>query len=257
MFLIVNIIDLLNSDIKKYKKEPKTEEEIRNNFNNLKPEFSDIGIHLDEELINSIINCNKNTATNLIYKIKTKMTRKNINFDEIMNKIKISYKKLEDMKNLNKKFMKSSMNFFKRESKLLVKSKSSSNFSEVSGFTDYRIPLKINSQATSLISSSKENRLLSKQDSKRKDSNQKEYINAFNKNIKIKLKPLENNRNKQFIFPKNKEEMKNNYNKNINRSNIIPKKSKNVKEITEEFSQNYNYTGSFFDKNSIGKIIRN
>ena len=86
-------IGCLKSDLNKYKKEAKTEEEIKINFTNLKHELSNIGIHLDEELINLIIKCHKNSAANLLYKIKTKMTRKNINFDEIMNKIKVSNKK--------------------------------------------------------------------------------------------------------------------------------------------------------------------
>ena len=105
-------IGCLNSDLNKYKKEPKNDEEILYNFNNLKGEFINNGIHIDDEIINLVINRHKNIAANLLYKIKTKMTRKNINFDDVMEKIKKSYKKLEDMKNQNKKFMKSSINFF-------------------------------------------------------------------------------------------------------------------------------------------------
>ena len=223
-------IGCLNSDIKKFQKEPKTEEEIKNNFDFLKTEFSNIGIYLDDETIKLIINRSKNTAANLIYKIKTKMTRKNINFDEIMDKIKISYKKLEEMKNRNKKFMKSSLNFFKRESKNFIKSKSSSNFSDASGFTNYQIPSKMNSQASSLVSFSKDNRRLSKNDSI--DDN-----NIPMTSKKIKLKPLKKHKNKKLSLPRKSEEMKNNY---TNRINIISKKSKNIKEITEELSQNLN-----------------
>ena len=223
-------IGCLNSDIKKFQKEPKTEEEIKNNFNFLKTEFSNIGIYLDDETIKLIINQSKNTAANLIYKIKTKMTRKNINFDEIMDKIKISYKKLEEMKNRNKKFMKSSLNFFKRESKNFMKSKSSSNFSDASGFTNYQIPSKMNSQASSLVSFSKDNRRLSKNDSI--DDN-----NIPMTSKKIKLKPLKKHKNKKLSLPRKSEEMKNNY---TNRINIISKKSKNIKEITEELSHNLN-----------------
>ena len=182
-------IGCLNSDIIKFQKEPKTEEEIKNNFDFLKTEFSNNGISLDDETIKLILNQSKITAANLIYKIKTKMTRKNINFDEIMDKIKISYKKLEEMKNRNKKFMKSSLNW---ESKNFIKSKSSSNFSDVSGFTNYQIPSKMNSQATSLVSSSKDNRRLSKNDSM-------EDYNAPLTKKKIKLRHLKKNKSKKFI----------------------------------------------------------
>ena len=231
-------IGCLKSDLNKYKKEAKTEEEIKINFTNLKQELSNIGIHLDEELINLIIKCHKNSAANLLYKIKTKMTRKNINFDEIMNKIKLSNKKLEEMKNRNQKFMKSSLNFFRRQSKLLLKSKSSSHFSDFSGLTNYQIPSKMNSQAGSLISSSRDNRnYLSKNDLIEEYlSNKDNSINTPNK--KIKLKPLPKNKNNKIIFPIKREEKKNNFNKN--RINILSKKSKNIKEITEELSQNVN-----------------
>ena len=253
-------VGCLSSDINNYKKDAKLEEEIKNNFENLKQEFSRIGIHLDDQIINLIMHCNKNAASNLIYKIKTKMTRKNINFDDIMDKIKKSYQKLEEMKNKNKKFMQTSINFFKRESKLLVKSKSSSHFSEWSGFTNYQIPSKINSQEGSLISSSKDIRVLSKNASIEEElkTKEKNNINIFNK--KIKLKPLKKKKNKKYTLSLKREEKKNNYNKN--RLNIISKKSKNINEITEELSQNNNYMektrnkkiGNLEDETSI-KII--
>ena len=192
-------IGYLNSDLKKYKKEPKTDEEIKNNFNNLKLAFNNIGIHFDDEIINLIMNSEKNIASNIIYKIRTKMTRKKINFDDIMSKINISYKKLEEMKERNKKFMKSSMNFFKRDSKILLKSKSSNNFSDFSGLTNYQNPSKIN-----LLSTEKENK-------------------------KIKLKPIKKNKNKKVHLP-------------------IKKEEKKIKEITEELSQNLEYTNKTRNK---------
>ena len=89
----------------------------------------------------------------------------------------------------------------------------------------------MNSQATSLVSSSKDNRRLSKNDSM-------EDYNAPLTKKKIKLRPLKKHKSKKLSLPRKSEEMKNNYSSRIN---IISKKSKNIKEITEELSQNFNY----------------
>ena len=188
-------IGCLKSDINEYKIEPNTLEEIKNNFEKLKPEFSNIGIHIDDEIINLIINKEKNIASNFIYKIKTKLDRKNINFEEIMNKMKMSYKKLEEMKNKKEKFIKTSTNFLKRKSNFLNKSKSTSNLTD--------LPLLKNNITNKL-------------------------------NSKLKIKPFKQN-NKIFFSLKNEE----NKNNNIN-LNITSKKTRNIKEITEEVTQNEN-----------------
>ena len=188
-------IGCLKSDINEYKIEPNTLEEIKNNFEKLKPEFSNIGIHIDDEIINLIINKEKNIASNFIYKIKTKLDRKNINFEEIMNKMKMSYKKLEEMKNKKEKFIKTSTNFLKRKSNFLNKSKSTSNLTD--------LPLLKNNITNKL-------------------------------NSKLKIKPF--NQNNKIFFSLKNEENKNN---NIN-LNITSKKTRNIKEITEEVTQNEN-----------------
>ena len=164
-------IECLKSNIKEYKKEPKTSEEIKNNFNKLKPEFSNIGILIDDEIISLIINQQKNIAANLLYKIRNKMIRKKINFEEIINKMKISFKKLEQMKKNKEKILKTTQNFFKRKSNLFIKSKSTSNLSDF---------------------------------------------------------PLISKTNAPSLLILNKEELKNN-------------KTKDIKDITEEISQNSNY----------------
>ena len=197
---LLHKLGCLNTNFNIFKKEPKSELEIRNNFNILKSEFTNLEIHFDDEIINSLINNKKNLAKNLIYKIKTAITRKNIDFDNIMKKIKISYEKLEEIKNRNKKFIKSTQNFFKKNTTHITKSRSSKDFSSASGY----------SNITSLISSPHDNKkfFFSVEDNEKNNNK----ITALNK--KIKLKPL-----------KKYQKVDLNNNKNIN-------------EIAEESSQN-------------------
>ena len=142
-------IGCLNSNIKEYKNEPKTAEEILNNFKKLKPEFSNLGIYIDNEIINLVVNQQKNIAANLIYKIRNKMIRKKINFEEIMNKMKITYKKLEEMKNKKEKFIRTSQNFFKKKSNLFIKSQSASNLSDFPLLANTNVPSLLNSKLKS------------------------------------------------------------------------------------------------------------
>ena len=224
----------LKTDIKNFKKEPRTEEEIRNNFNKIKPEFRNIGIHLDEDLINSMINCDKNIAANLIYKIKTKITRKNINFDRIMKKIKMSEQKYEEVKKSNTKFMKNTMNFFRRQSQIMIKTKSSSNFSEISGLTNYQLPIKYNLKASSSVPYLRHNN---------------------NNNNKLKLNPLDKIKNKKLNLPlTNKEENKNHFKTKLYMKSM---KSKNIKEIIKEFSHKTNDINMNKTKKTRNKKINN
>ena len=143
---LFHLIGCLNSNIKEYKNEPKTEEEIFNNFKKLKPEFSNLGIYIDNEIINLVVNQQKNIAANLIYKIRNKMIRKKINFEEIMNKMNITYKKLEEMKNKKEKFLRTSQNFFKKKSNLFIKSQSASNLSNFPLLANTNVPSLLNSK---------------------------------------------------------------------------------------------------------------
>ena len=118
----------LKNDINIYKKETNSPKEIEENFKNLKEELNEVGIHLDEGTIKSINSCEKNIAPNLIYKIRTKIFRKNIGFDEIMDKIQ-----LHDKGNQNKFMYSTMMNFRKTKSKM-HRTRSSSNFSEIPNF---------------------------------------------------------------------------------------------------------------------------
>ena len=74
-------------DLSLYNKEAKTNQEIKQNYAILKEHLKHIGIHLDNFTINSLVNNIKGSSANLVYKIKTQIERKNMNFDDIMNKI--------------------------------------------------------------------------------------------------------------------------------------------------------------------------
>ena len=193
-------IECLKSNIKEYKKEPKTSEEIKNNFNKLKPEFSNIGILIDDEIITLIINQQKNIAANLLYKIRNKMIRKKINFEEIINKMKISFKKLEQMKKNKEKILKTTQNFFKRKSNLFIKSKSTSNLSD--------FPLISKTNAPSLLILNKEefknNKTKDIKDITEEISQNSNYINNNKKTRNKKRGKLINTTSMQNLNNKNK-----------------------------------------------------
>ena len=82
----------LKKDITIFKKDAESENEIQENFKKLNEQLNEIGIHLDAGTIKSIYSCEKNISSYLIYKIKKKIFRKNIGFDDIMDKIQLHEK---------------------------------------------------------------------------------------------------------------------------------------------------------------------
>ena len=125
----------LKKDITIFKKDAESENEIQENFKKLKEKLNEIGIHLDAGTIKSIYSCEKNISSNLIYKIKTKIFRKNIGFDDIMNKIQL-HEKEEKEKNVkkNNKILQATMMKANKKVSKIQRSRSSSHFSEISNF---------------------------------------------------------------------------------------------------------------------------
>ena len=203
-------VGYLKTDLKNFKKEPASQKEIDENFNNLKEQLNLIGVHLEHGTIKSIYSCEKNVASNLIYKIRTKIFRKNIGFDEILDKIQLHEK--ENI-NLNNKFMYSTMVNFRKTKSNIHKSRSSSNFSEISNF---RISGEIPYIDTGKKKNKTRNNFFNKKDLK---------IGLSSAKKKVKLKPL-----KKFGSASEINDLKNNLCKNI--------------EIKK--SDNKNRTGKFF-----------
>ena len=106
---------LIPNDLSMFNKEAKTNQEIIQNYTILKEQLKHIGIHLDNFTINSLVNNIKGSSANLLYKIKTQIERKNMNFDDIMNKINIyeNDEKKEEIKDLsfNKSSYRTKSNF--------------------------------------------------------------------------------------------------------------------------------------------------
>ena len=94
---------LIPNDLSMFNKEAKTNQEIKQNFTVLKEHLKHIGIHLDNFTINSLVNNIKGSSASLLYKIKTQIERKNMNFDDIMNKINKyeNDEKKEELKDLS------------------------------------------------------------------------------------------------------------------------------------------------------------
>ena len=177
---ILQKLGYLKKDITFFKKDAESEIEIQENFKKLKVQLNEIGIHLDEGTIKSIYSCEKNVSSNLIYKIKTKICRKNIGFDDIMDKIQL-HQKEEKKLNKNNKIMQSTIiNFNKKEVKI-QRSRSSSNFSDISNFY-------ISSNNIPFIESNKKNKTNYNFFSKNKS-------NSFNnkRNLKRGISSLKNN----------------------------------------------------------------
>ena len=92
----------LKSLITKYNNNPKNISEIKDNFRLLKKELQSMEIYLNESTINDIISEKEGVATQLIYKIKTKIDRNKINFVDIIGKInKNSYREIYELRKNN------------------------------------------------------------------------------------------------------------------------------------------------------------
>ena len=83
-----------------FNKEAKSKADIKQNYILLRRHLQNIGINIDDFTINELANNGKGIAAKIIYKIKTQIDRRNINFDNIMNKIN-SYQKEERKDKLN------------------------------------------------------------------------------------------------------------------------------------------------------------
>ena len=230
----------LKKELSIFKKEAESKNEINENFNNLKEQLNEINLHLDEGTIKSICSCEKNVASNLIYKIKTKINRKNINFDEIMDKIQLHSKEEKNF-NINNRFMQSNMTFFNKSNATLHRTKSSSNISDFSNF-------QYSSSNMPYIDVSKKNKTSYKFYKKNKIDNNKRNlkIGLYPLRNKLKLKPLKKYGSTSEIL-----NLKNNLgnkmeiekvNKNSNKINLkeknfspqfLKKSFYNIKEISE------------------------
>lgn len=92
---ILNKYSILPS-LSNFKKDSKEMYDIKNNFRLLKPVFEKMNIYLDEENQQLIINESLGVAAKLIYKIKTQISRRSINFDSLMSKTSLN-KKINNM----------------------------------------------------------------------------------------------------------------------------------------------------------------
>ena len=88
---ILNKYSILPS-LSNFKKDSKEMYDIKNNFRLLKPVFEKMNIYLDEENQQLIINESLGVAAKLIYKIKTQISRRSINFDSLMSKTSLNKK---------------------------------------------------------------------------------------------------------------------------------------------------------------------
>ena len=216
---ILQKVGYLKKDINIFKKETNTEKELDENFNNLKEQLEEIGVHLDEGTIKSLNSCEKNIASNLIYKIRAKVYRKNIGFDEIMDKIQLHDKESINL-NINNKFMPKTMINFSRPETKLHRTKSSSNFSDISN-------VHLSSSNMPSIEQNKTNfNFFSKKD-KNNNNNQNLKLGFSLLRNKLKLKPLKKSESASELIT-----LKNNLRNNlkiekINKNNNFIKLNKN------------------------------
>ena len=84
--LLLNTGFLKENNISLFNVNAKTKSEIKNNFILLKTDLANLGIHLDNSTINDLTNNVKGILPNLVYKIKIRIDRKKIKYDDIMNK---------------------------------------------------------------------------------------------------------------------------------------------------------------------------
>ena len=63
--------------------------QIRQNYYKLQSPLKKINIHLDEKTMRNLYNKEKNASANFIYKMKIQFDRKNINFEELMNRLNL------------------------------------------------------------------------------------------------------------------------------------------------------------------------
>ena len=232
---LLHKVGYLKIDISFFKKETESNKEIKENFLNLKDQLYEIGIHLDEWTINSIISCKKNIASNLIYKIRTKINRKKICFDDIMNKINL-HNKEEKNKNNNYNNKYSSMKNFYRPNKKLFP-----DFHKISNNTLFYLD-SFNKNKTN-------NNFFSYDSKKENENNNIQNIQnlSLNKKLKLKIKPIKKNNSiselgftKKDIIKLGENQMNINI-KNFSTKNHLKSPLENINEIYEkEYEQKPN-----------------
>ena len=113
---------LTPNELSLFNKDAKTKQEIKQNYILLKENLQNLGVHLDELTINALTNNARGSAANLLYKIKTKIDRKNLRFDDIMTKINKYQKEEKKDKSIetlfNKTTYRTKSNFNNSTSKL-------------------------------------------------------------------------------------------------------------------------------------------
>ena len=225
---------LIPNDLSIFNKEAKTNQEIKQNFTILKEHLKHIGIHLDNFTINSLVNNIKGSAANLLYKIKTQIERRNMNFDDIMNKINKYEKdeKKEELKDLsfNKTSYRTKSTF--NNNKLKDITYMSTFYGTKSNFNAIK-PLAL---APSIYSNTSGNINLTFNE---KNKYAKDIILNAKKTIKEKLKPISPIDLDYPKIPKKTKIMKKDFIK-------IQIDSKN--KISEEESQNSVYDSKFYQQ---------
>ena len=76
---------------------------IRHNFYHLQSPLKKLNIHLDEKTMRNLYNKEKNASANFIYKMKIQFDRKNINFEELMNRLNL-HETIQKKEDENKPF---------------------------------------------------------------------------------------------------------------------------------------------------------
>ena len=77
------------SSLKSFKKDASNYFDIKSNYKNLEDALLPLNIHIDESTQKDIINGIKGSAAKIIYRIKTQIDRKRINFDEMMERLNL------------------------------------------------------------------------------------------------------------------------------------------------------------------------
>ena len=244
---ILQKVGYLKKSINIFKKDATSEKEIQENFKCLKEQLNEIGIHLDEGTIKSIISCEKNIASNLIYKIRTKINRKNIGFDEIMDKIQL-HNKESKIFDINNRFMQTTMINFNRKETNIHRTRSSSNFSDISNFH-------ISSGNMPYIEPNRKNKTNYNFYSKKEKNKKDLFLGLDSLKNKLKLQPLKKSGSASELI-----NLKNNLGKNLeigkikNKNNNIIKLSKNkIDTKSKNFSPKIYLKKSYKNLNEISE----
>ena len=90
--------------------EPKNILEIRHNFDIIKNNLETKGIYINDSIIKEIIEGKNGAAARIIYKIKIEVSRKKINFNNILEKLSKNYLNENTKYDNKKKFIEKQIN---------------------------------------------------------------------------------------------------------------------------------------------------